>query len=104
VDLAPAVLAVVDPRPDDGDARADVRDRHDRAVLGNDLDDERVLPVCEQPRVVGAQIEMNVAVVHLVLDARHHAGGDDAAVADVEPVRVVDPGERRTAAAVRRRR
>src|SRR5437868_5040758 len=41
VDLRPTVRRIPDARPDHGDPRARVRDRNDRAILRDHLDDER---------------------------------------------------------------
>ena len=96
MDLGPAVRRVPHLRPDDGDARARVGNRHDGAVLRDHLDDEVA--------VAGAQPDVDVAVELLELHLRHDAGRDRAALLHLEPLRVVDAGERRAAAAVRRRR
>jgi hypothetical protein len=92
VDLAPIVLQIVDERADDRYLRAFVRHADERAVLRDDLGDEAT--------VRRAQPDVDVTVVVLHPHALDRARRDRAAVAHVQPIRVVHAGERVAAAAV----
>ena len=110
VDLVPAVLHVRDPGADDLDPRAFRGDGDARPVLRDDLDDEVVadlcIPVCEQALVarIRPQVDVHVAVVGLELDLPHRPDRDPAAALHLQPLWVVDAGERAAAAAVGRGR
>jgi len=110
VDLVPAVLRVGHPRPDDLDPRPLRRHRDPRAVVRDDLDDEVAadasVAIGEEPLVagIGAEVDVDVAVVGLELDVRDRPDCDAAAALHLEPLRVVDAGRRAAAAAVGRGR
>src|SRR5205085_9326559 len=107
MDLVPAVLGVVDPRADDLDPRALLRDGDPRAVLRDDLDDEvaadAIVPVGEQLfiRRVEMKIDVDVAVVLLEFHLVDGSDRDAAAALHDQSLRVVDAGQRPAPEAVR---
>src|SRR6266545_3420559 len=107
VDLTPAVGLVVDPWTDDCDRRADLRDRHLRAVLRDHLHDEvaadLVIAVRQEVprRVVRPEVDVDVPIERLELDLLHDAACHRAPALHVQPLRVVDAHQRVAGSAVR---
>src|ERR671930_1184707 len=102
MDLVPAVLGVLDPRPDHLDARALRRKPDPRAILRDHLDDEvaadALVPVGKELLLarIEPQVDVDVAVVLLELDLPDDADRDAAAALHVQALRVVDARERAT--------
>src|SRR3954452_10254418 len=96
VDLGPAVSGVPDLRTHDGDARARFGNRHRDAVLRDHFDDQLAF--------TRPQRDVDVAVELLELHLRDEARRDRAALLHLEPLRVIDAGERGATAAIRRGR
>jgi len=104
------VLRVGDPWADDLDSRALGRHRDARAVLRDDLDDEvaadAVVAVREQMLVagIGAEVDVDVAVVGLEPHVRDRPDRDAAAAFYLQALRVVHARHWAAAAAVGRGR
>ena len=96
VDLVPAVLAVIDPGPDQPDPVTDAGHRQVAVVAGHELDHQQavllaVVAAAQQALVLDRDIEVQIAVLLAFADQGDLAGDPPARIQYIEAFGVVEP-------------